>query len=147
METCFCMFRTQHGHTLHCDSNLRRRLILFVSFTTGLFPTSSSFGKTKSKNPYDERRLLEQNKRIQRENNAPEDFPNFIREGFDVKVVTAENYAKSDSGLIYRDFEVGKGDCPKAGQQVFLSISLEVNNFLYFYMFFPVTSKILEDEV
>ncbi|RVW32288.1 Peptidyl-prolyl cis-trans isomerase FKBP20-2, chloroplastic [Vitis vinifera] len=37
---------------------------------------------------------------------------------FEVKVVTPENYITSDSGLIYRDFEVGKGDCPKAGQQV-----------------------------
>lgn len=43
--------------------------------------------------------------------------------GFEVKVVTQESYVKCDSGLIYRDFEVGKGDCPKAGQQVFLSLS------------------------
>lgn len=110
-----------------------RRLILFISFAAGLFPTSSSFGKTKSKNPYDERRLLEQNKRIQRENNAPKDFPSFIREGFQVKVVTPDDYAKSDSGLVYKDFEVGQGDCPKAGQQVFLSISfpfLNITNFI-----------------
>lgn len=45
--------------------------------------------------------------------------------GFEVKVVTSENYIKRDSGLIYRDFEVGKGDCPKDGQQVFLLSSLE----------------------
>lgn len=45
--------------------------------------------------------------------------------GFEVKVVTPENYVKRESGLIYRDFEVGKGDCPKDGQQVFLSSSLE----------------------
>lgn len=44
--------------------------------------------------------------------------------GFEVKVVTQENYMKRDSGLIYRDFEVGKGDCPKDGQQVFLSSPL-----------------------
>lgn len=73
--------RAQNGHTLHSDEKLRRRLILFVSFTSALFPTLSSYAKTKSKSPYDERRLLEQNKRRQRENNAPEDFPNFIREG------------------------------------------------------------------
>lgn len=35
--------------------------------------------------------------------------------------MTPENYTKRDSGLIFRDYEVGKGDCPKAGQQVFLS--------------------------
>lgn len=40
--------------------------------------------------------------------------------GFEVKVVSSDNYVKRDSGLIYRDFEVGKGDCPKDGQQVFL---------------------------
>ncbi|PPD84737.1 hypothetical protein GOBAR_DD18335 [Gossypium barbadense] len=89
-----------------------------MAISSGLSPTLPSSGKTKSKNPYDEKRLLEQNKRRQKENNAPEDFPNFIREGFEVKVVTSEDYRKSDSGLIYRDYEVGKGDCPKAGQQV-----------------------------
>ncbi|KAL5571675.1 hypothetical protein UlMin_021272 [Ulmus minor] len=100
------------------NDKLRRRLIVFVSFTTGLFPTPSSSGKTKSVTPYDERRLLEQNKRRQRENNVPEDFPNFIREGFEVKVVASDKYIKQDSGLIYWDIEAGKGDCPKDGQQV-----------------------------
>jgi hypothetical protein len=49
--------------------------------TTALFPTQSSSGKTKNKSPFDEKRLLEQNKRIQKEINAPEDFPTFVREG------------------------------------------------------------------
>ena len=120
--------------------------------SSGLFPTLPSSGKTKVKNPYDEKRLLEQNKRVQRENNAPDDFPSFVREGlqcfsylslnvsfqdsnklpmltvifleydsgFEVKVVASDNYIKSDSGLYYRDFEVGTGDFPKSGQQVFL---------------------------
>lgn len=95
-----------------------RRMIMFCLVSSSLCRNLPSFGKTKSKNPYDERRLLEQNKRIQKENNAPEDFPSFIREGFQVKVVTPENYIKRDNGLIYRDIEVGEGDCPKAGQQV-----------------------------
>ncbi|KAK9015520.1 hypothetical protein V6N11_006625 [Hibiscus sabdariffa] len=112
----FCL--KDDGASVHWKENLRRRLLLFVLVSSGLSPTLASSGKTKSKNPYDEKRLLEQNKRRQKENNAPEDFPNFIREGFEVKVVTSEDYKKSDSGLIYRDFEVGKGDCPKAGQQV-----------------------------
>ncbi|XP_010544581.1 PREDICTED: peptidyl-prolyl cis-trans isomerase FKBP20-2, chloroplastic [Tarenaya hassleriana] len=98
--------------------SLSRRILASVLVSPFLFPALSSSAKTKAKNPYDERRLLEQNKRIQRENNAPEEFPNFIREGFEVKVVTPDNYVKCDSGLIYRDFEVGKGDCPKDGQQV-----------------------------
>ncbi|XP_021618033.1 peptidyl-prolyl cis-trans isomerase FKBP20-2, chloroplastic isoform X1 [Manihot esculenta] len=108
----------ENGHELNFEDKCRRRIILFFSASSGLFQTLPSLGKTKSKNPYDERRLLEQNKRIQKENNAPQDFPNFVREGFEVKVVTSENYIKRESGLIYRDFEVGKGDCPKAGQQV-----------------------------
>ncbi|KAI8021524.1 hypothetical protein LOK49_LG03G02634 [Camellia lanceoleosa] len=107
----------QNADVLHYNENLRRTF-LFLLVSSGFFSTLPSSGKTKNKNPYDEKRLLEQNKRVQRENNAPEDFPNFVREGFQVNVVTTENYVKRDSGLIYRDFEVGKGDCPKDGQQV-----------------------------
>ncbi|KAH9603051.1 hypothetical protein KSS87_006286 [Heliosperma pusillum] len=100
------------------DEKAIRRRILLGLVTSFSFPTLISYGKTKSKSPYDERRLLEQNKRIQRENQVPEEFPNFVREGFEVKVVAPENYIKRESGLIYKDFEVGEGDCPKAGQQV-----------------------------
>uniref|UniRef100_A0A7N0TIP9 peptidylprolyl isomerase n=1 Tax=Kalanchoe fedtschenkoi TaxID=63787 RepID=A0A7N0TIP9_KALFE len=110
--------REQDAFLLHHESNLRRRLMLFVSISTGLFPALAASGKTKAKNPFDERRLLEQNRRIQRENNVPEDFPNFVREGFEVKVVTPDNYIKTASGLVYRDIQVGQGDCPKDGQQV-----------------------------
>lgn len=60
---------------------MKRRLVVFLLCSSGLFPVSAASGKTKSKNPYDEKRLLEQNKRMLKENNAPEDFPNFIREG------------------------------------------------------------------
>lgn len=42
--------------------------------------------------------------------------------GFQVKVVASDDYVKCDSGLVYLDIEVGKGDCPKAGQQVFTFI-------------------------
>lgn len=42
--------------------------------------------------------------------------------GFQVKVVASDDYVKCDSGLVYLDIEVGKGDCPKAGQQVFTLI-------------------------
>ncbi|XP_019093118.1 PREDICTED: peptidyl-prolyl cis-trans isomerase FKBP20-2, chloroplastic isoform X3 [Camelina sativa] len=102
------------------DQSLSRRSVVYVLATTPclLFPALISSAKTKSKSPYDERRLLEQNKRIQRENNAPDEFPNFVREGFEVKVVASDNYVKADSGLIYRDFNLGQGDCPKDGQQV-----------------------------
>lgn len=40
--------------------------------------------------------------------------------GFEVKVVASDSYIRRDSGLMYRDFEVGEGDYPKDGQQVFL---------------------------
>ncbi|CAA7029558.1 unnamed protein product [Microthlaspi erraticum] len=96
----------------------RRRLVYVLVTSPCLFTALPSSAKTKSKSPYDERRLLEQNKRIQRENNAPDEFPNFVREGFEVKVVASDNYIKADSGLIYRDFSVGEGDSPKDGQQV-----------------------------
>ncbi|XP_010275396.1 PREDICTED: peptidyl-prolyl cis-trans isomerase FKBP20-2, chloroplastic isoform X2 [Nelumbo nucifera] len=104
-----------HTLGLFDEDNLRRRCFLFILVSSSIFP-ATAFGKTKS--PYDERRLLEQNRRIQASNNAPNDFPNFIRKGFEVKVVTSDDYIKCDSGLIYLDIEVGKGECPKAGQQV-----------------------------
>jgi len=66
---------------LRSEKSLRRTLFFSVLVSTGFFPTLSSYAKTKSTNPYDEKRLLQQNRRIQKENNAPEDFPNFIREG------------------------------------------------------------------
>lgn len=75
------MAREQNKNILHFETNLRRRVLFFLLVTTGISPALPSSGKTKSKNPFDEKRLLEQNKRIQKENNAPEDFPNFVREG------------------------------------------------------------------
>ncbi|GJN07405.1 hypothetical protein PR202_ga25234 [Eleusine coracana subsp. coracana] len=81
-------------------------------------------------------RLLEQNKKIQAANRAPDDFPNFIREessnvklganiratecysGFQVKVVTSDSYITRDSGLMYEDIKIGTGNSPKDGQQV-----------------------------
>ncbi|KAJ1439509.1 FKBP-type peptidyl-prolyl cis-trans isomerase domain [Sesbania bispinosa] len=111
-------YPVQDGCILHSKKALRRKLILSVLVSTGVFPTLSSYGKTKGSNPYNEKRLLQQNRQRQKENNVPEDFPNFIREGFTVRVISSDNYIKRDSGLIYRDFEVGKGDCPKDGQQV-----------------------------
>eukprot|EP00262_Sarcandra_glabra_P003310 TRINITY_DN1396_c0_g1_i2.p1 TRINITY_DN1396_c0_g1~~TRINITY_DN1396_c0_g1_i2.p1 ORF type:complete len:262 (+),score=31.24 TRINITY_DN1396_c0_g1_i2:99-884(+) len=103
----------------YSEECIRRRHFLLFSLVSSIsFVTLSASGKVKSRSPYDEKRLLEQNRRMQEANNAPENFPNFVREGFDVKVVTSDNYVKSNSGLIYLDIEVGKGDCPKDGQQV-----------------------------
>ncbi|CAL9781984.1 unnamed protein product [Musa acuminata subsp. burmannicoides] len=104
-----------------CSAENRGRRDLFLislASSSSLVALSAASGKVKGSNPYNERRLLEQNRKIQEANSAPEDFPNFIREGFQVKVVTSDGYVKCDSGLIYLDILVGKGDCPKDGQQV-----------------------------
>ena len=45
--------------------------------------------------------VLEINKRVQRQNNSPNGFPNFVRLGFDLKVV-ADGYTKHPDGFIYR---------------------------------------------
>ncbi|XP_020584882.1 peptidyl-prolyl cis-trans isomerase FKBP20-2, chloroplastic-like isoform X2 [Phalaenopsis equestris] len=96
-----------------------RRVILRIPVASSvLFFSHSACGKVKNANPFNDKRLLEQNKKIQEANQAPKDFPNFIREGFQVKVVTSDKYVKCISGLIYLDIEVGNGDCPKDGQQV-----------------------------
>ena len=75
------MLSGENSYVSSSNENSRRKILLFFLSTTGLFPTRDSSAKTKLKNPYDERRLLEQNKRRQRENNAPDDFPSFVREG------------------------------------------------------------------
>ncbi|KAL6639290.1 hypothetical protein ACP70R_023020 [Stipagrostis hirtigluma subsp. patula] len=96
----------------------RRAALALLLASPALSVAFSAHGKTKSMNPYDERRLLEQNKKIQEANRAPDDFPNFIREGFQVKVVTSDNYITRDSGLMYEDIKVGTGNSPKDGQQI-----------------------------
>lgn len=123
-----CKFHTRHiesflrnkegsAHEEIVEANKSRRVVLLLPLvSSGLSVAFSASGKVKS--PYNEKRVLEQNKKIQQANNAPEDFPNFIREGFEVKVATSDKYVKRDSGLIYLDLQVGHGDYPKDGQQV-----------------------------
>ncbi|KAH7687591.1 Peptidyl-prolyl cis-trans isomerase Fpr3/Fpr4-like protein [Dioscorea alata] len=98
----------------------RRGVLIFMIplLSSGLLASLSASGKVKGSNPYNEKRLLEQNKKMQAANNVPNDFPSFIREGFQVKVVASDNYQKRDSGLMYLDIEVGNGDCPRDGQQI-----------------------------
>ncbi|KAJ6837022.1 peptidyl-prolyl cis-trans isomerase FKBP20-2, chloroplastic [Iris pallida] len=96
----------------------RRGIVIAPLISLGLSVAWTASAKVKTASPYNEKRLLEQNRKIQEANNAPEEFPNFIREGFEVKVVTSDRYIKQDNGLIYLDLQLGKGDCPKDGQQV-----------------------------
>eukprot|EP00850_Spirogloea_muscicola_P020233 SM000210S06747 [mRNA] locus=s210:131815:133080:- [translate_table: standard] len=56
--------------------------------------------------------------RIQRLNNAPPNFPNFIREGFQVKVVCNDTYKMTPTGLYFEDIEEGSGEPPHKGQEV-----------------------------
>eukprot|EP00890_Picochlorum_soloecismus_P004686 jgi/Picsp_1/5218/NSC_02581-R1_peptidyl-prolyl cis-trans fkbp-type len=66
-----------------------------------------------------QRQLLEYNRRTQRQNNAPPDFPAFIREGYDMTILASEGYKTSPDGLIYKDYVEGVGDkYPGDGQQV-----------------------------
>jgi hypothetical protein len=61
---------------------IRRRAAFSLLLASPVLSVAfSAYGKSKTMNPYDERRLLQQNKKIQEANRAPEDFPNFIREG------------------------------------------------------------------
>lgn len=63
-----------------------RRELLNLAIGLGsvvLVGTASAVTKSKPppNSPFDEKRLLDQNKRMQKLNNAPADFPGFIREG------------------------------------------------------------------
>eukprot|EP00899_Mesostigma_viride_P018824 jgi/Mesvir1/26943/Mv20664-RA.1 len=62
--------------------------------------------------------LYEENLRIQRLNGAPDNFPAFIRQGFNVTVLTPPGYTTTPTGLMYYDFEVGTGEEPQDGQEV-----------------------------
>eukprot|EP01026_Neomeris_dumetosa_P056886 TRINITY_DN52138_c0_g1_i1.p2 TRINITY_DN52138_c0_g1~~TRINITY_DN52138_c0_g1_i1.p2 ORF type:complete len:219 (-),score=17.36 TRINITY_DN52138_c0_g1_i1:10-666(-) len=61
--------------------------------------------------------ILEQNKRVQSQNNVPNEFPSFVRQGFDV-IVIGDGFIMEDSGIIYKDFVMGEGNTPADGQQV-----------------------------
>ena len=58
------------------------------------------------------------NAKIKQFNNAPDDFPTFIREGYDVNVVTPSGYKKTEDGLMYYDFAKGSGKVPGKDQEV-----------------------------
>lgn len=65
-----------------------------------------------------QRQALQINRRTQRQNNAPPDFPLFVREGYDMTVLASSGYQVTDDGLIYKDYVVGSGREPRDGQQV-----------------------------
>uniref|UniRef100_A0A061R0F0 peptidylprolyl isomerase n=1 Tax=Tetraselmis sp. GSL018 TaxID=582737 RepID=A0A061R0F0_9CHLO len=63
-----------------------------------------------------EKQILEYNKRIQAQNRVPRDFPWFVREGFDVKVL-ADDFETTPEGLMTRTFQLGAGPRPSDGQK------------------------------
>lgn len=65
-----------------------------------------------------QRQALQINRRTQRQNNVPPDFPLFVREGFDMTVLVSGGYQVTDDGLIYKDYVAGSGNEPRDGQQV-----------------------------
>jgi FKBP-type peptidyl-prolyl cis-trans isomerase len=58
------------------------------------------------------------NAKIKQFNNAPDDFPTFIREGYEVNVVTPSGFRKTEDGLMYYDFAKGSGKLPGKDQEV-----------------------------
>ncbi|GBF95621.1 hypothetical protein Rsub_08603 [Raphidocelis subcapitata] len=64
-----------------------------------------------------DKQVLALNRRVQAQNRAPEDFPGFVRQGFDILIV-ADGYGETPNGLLYRDYKVGSGEPPQEGQQV-----------------------------
>jgi len=63
-----------------------------------------------------EKQILEYNKRIQAQNRVPREFPWFVREGFDVKII-ADDFSITKDGLLTRTFQLGTGPRPGEGQK------------------------------
>mmetsp|Transcript_44472 Transcript_44472/g.115065 ORF Transcript_44472/g.115065 Transcript_44472/m.115065 type:complete len:270 (-) Transcript_44472:89-898(-) len=77
-----------------------------------LLPTSAAPDLSLS-----EKQVLEYNKRIQAQNRVPKEFPLFVREGFNVKIL-ADGYDVSPDGLVTKTFQAGAGEKPSDGQKV-----------------------------
>jgi len=65
-----------------------------------------------------ERQALQINRRTQKQNNVPPDFPLFARDGYDMTILVSNGYKVTDDGLLYKDYVVGSGALPSDGQQV-----------------------------
>jgi hypothetical protein len=49
-----------------------------------------------------EQKAVENNTRIKQYNNAPAEFPTFVREGYDVRCITTPGFVTQDDGLVYK---------------------------------------------
>jgi FKBP-type peptidyl-prolyl cis-trans isomerase len=66
-----------------------------------------------------DRQVLALNRRVQAQNRAPKEFPAFVRQGFDIKII-ADGFSADESGLVYRDYDRGDASkgTPVDGQEV-----------------------------
>lgn len=66
-----------------------------------------------------DRQVLALNRRVQAQNRAPPEFPAFVRQGFDIKII-GDGFVADDQGLVFRDYEVGDATkpLPVDGQEV-----------------------------
>lgn len=64
-----------------------------------------------------DRQVLALNRRVQAQNRSPDEFPAFVRRGFDI-IIVADGYQETSEGLLYKEFREGTGETPKEGQQV-----------------------------
>jgi len=64
-----------------------------------------------------QKQVYDNNLRVQAGNNAPQGFPTFVREGYDMTII-ADGYSRTETGLFVQDFESGAGPRPQSGQQV-----------------------------
>lgn len=65
-----------------------------------------------------ERQALQINRRTQKQNLVPPDFPLFARDGYDMTILVSNGYQVTNDGLLYKDYVVGTGPTPSDGQQV-----------------------------
>jgi len=79
-------------------------------------PTPTPARVTQSSTELDTKALLN-NQRVRTYNNAPADFPEFVREGYDVRVIHGNDYIVQPNGLIVKDYLPGSGESPKDNQE------------------------------
>lgn len=73
--------------------------------------------KVMENSPVVDDKQLQNNQRIKTYNNAPPDFPAFVREGYDVRVVHGSDYVEQANGLIVKDYIIGTGAQPGDNQE------------------------------
>ncbi|CAL6414381.1 unnamed protein product [Bathycoccus prasinos] len=87
-------------------------------FKSNSSASSNSSSSYEQQEPEEEENVIEididlvepgilNNAKIKQFNNAPDDFPTFIREGYEVNVVTPSGFKKTENGLMYYDFAKG----------------------------------------